>query len=309
LISIVIRAKNEEQYLGEVIRALLAQDESEEFEILVLDSGSADRTLEIARSLPVRIEEIPARSFTFGRALNLGMKLAQGRIIVYVSAHCTPTTHAWLRELVTPLRQEPTKVATYGRQEPRPGTNPFEEGGLYNAFPADTTRSPAALFSNANCAIRRHVLEARPFDEALEFAEDLVWRLQFKSQQICYVPSASVYHTHPLNLRYWSHRFRSDAIATLRMKQTYGIDNPYVNFHTGRYSTVRDVLAGAVHQFRYFRSRQYYRLMPMIPLFEGMRVLSFARGLHEGRKLTKNQVCQSVESGIIPRETKDPSSV
>jgi glycosyltransferase involved in cell wall biosynthesis len=287
LISIVIRAKNEEQYLGEVIRALLAQDESEEFEILVLDSGSTDRTLEIARSLLVRIEEIPARSFTFGRALNLGMKLTHGPIIVYISAHCTPTTHAWLRELVTPLRQEPTTVATYGRQEPRPGINPFEEGGLYNAFPADTSRSPAALFSNANCAIRRHVLEAKPFDEALEFAEDLVWRLQFKSQQICYVPSASVYHTHPLNLRYWSRRFHSDAVASMRMKQTYGINNPYIRFHSGLQSVLRDFLGGAFHQLRYFRQRGYYRMMPLIPVFEGIRTLNFAKGMRAGRRLLK----------------------
>jgi rhamnosyltransferase len=309
LISVVIRAKNEEQYLGEVLRGILAQDEAEEFEILVLDSGSTDRTLEIARSLPVRIEKIPVGSFTFGRALNLGMKLARGRIVVYVSAHCTPTTHAWLRELVTPFRQEPTLVATYGRQEPRPGINPFEEGGLHNAFPADNSRAPAALFSNANCAIWRHVLEAKPFDEALEFAEDLVWRLQFKPGEIRYVPTACVYHTHPIKLRYWSNRFRNDAIATLRMKATYGIDNPYVKIHRGVYSVVRSLLAGMFHQFRHFRAKRYYRMIPMIPLFEGMRVISSTRGMREGRRLVENRIRESLENRPVRSETKEPSSV
>lgn len=309
MISVVIRAKNEEQYLGEVLRAILAQDEPEEFEVLLLDSGSTDRTLEIARSLAGRIEEIPAGSFTFGRALNLGMKLAQGRIVVYVSAHCTPTTHAWLRELVTPLRQEPMLVATYGRQEPRPGINPFEEGGLHNAFPADKSRPPAALFSNANCAIWRHVLEATPFDEALEFAEDLVWRLQFKPGEIRYVPTASVYHTHPLNLRYWSNRFRTDAIATLRMKATYGIDNPYVKIHRGMYSVVRSLLAGMLHHFRHFCAKRYYRMIPMIPLFEGMRVISSTRGMREGHRLVKNRIRESTENRPVRSETKEPSSV
>ena len=44
MISIVIRAKNEEQYIAEALTAILAQDDREELEIIVIDSGSTDRT-------------------------------------------------------------------------------------------------------------------------------------------------------------------------------------------------------------------------------------------------------------------------
>src|SRR5579884_2024710 len=157
MISIVLRSKNEKEYIAEVLGGLLAQDDVEEFEILVIDSGSSDGTQDIIRRFPVRMKEIAADRFSFGYALNLGSELAQGRIVVYVSAHCTPTTHDWLRRLVDPLRWDRTLVATYGRQQPRRGVNPFEEWGLREAFPSDRNREPKAVFSNANCAIWRKV--------------------------------------------------------------------------------------------------------------------------------------------------------
>ena len=64
MISIVIRAKNEAQYIGEALSAILAQDDREEFEILVLDSGSTDGTRELARRFPVRSIDIPAERFS-----------------------------------------------------------------------------------------------------------------------------------------------------------------------------------------------------------------------------------------------------
>jgi glycosyltransferase involved in cell wall biosynthesis len=289
VISVVIRSKNERQYLGEVLRAVLAQDDPEEFEVVVIDSGSTDGTTELVRTLPVRLHEILPENFTFGYALNLGRKLAKGRIIVYLSAHSTPTTHYWLRELVEPLRCNPHLAATYGRQEARNGVNPFEESSLLSAFPPDSNYTPAALFSNANCAIQREVLEEHPFDEELEFAEDLVWCSHFETDLILYTPKASVYHTHPLVFRYWARRFRQDGAATVRMRHRYGIVNPYVGNFGGFKTAVRKFLGGCLHQFRFFRAKKYYKFIPLIAAFEAMRVFCFSSGVREGhRKLAKD---------------------
>ena len=283
MISIVIRAKNEHRFLGDVLRLILAQDDTEEREIVVIDSGSTDGTKELARTFPVRLCEIPADKFTFGYALNYGANQARGRIIVYLSAHCTPTTHSWLRGLVEPLRRDKQLKATYGRQEPRKGVNPFEEQGLRAAFPTNGSQPTFALFSNANCAIWRSVLEKHPFDEQITFAEDLVWRLQFDARDIQYVPMASVYHSHPLALKYWAHRFELDGIATVRMFREYGIINPYTRQSDDLTTTVRDFLEGCRQHIKFFLFHGYYRFLPAIPFFEATRTFFFSRGLRKGR--------------------------
>jgi rhamnosyltransferase len=283
MISIVIRAKNEEEYIAEVLAALLAQDDPEEFEIIVIDSGSTDGTREVVRGFPVRLTEIQPEHFSFGSALNLGVELAHGRIIVNLSAHCTPTSHAWLRHLVAPLRSDPKLVATYGRQEPRKGVNPFEELGLQLAFPADKLQRPNALFSNANCAVWRTALLSKPFDERLTFSEDLVWRMQFKPDQILYVPEASVYHSHPINFKYWAQRFETDGMATIAMQRQYGIINPYVRRNDNFVAATRDFLGSCRERSLFFIFRGYFRFLPLVPFFEAVRVWSMARGLRRGK--------------------------
>ena len=232
---------------------------------------------------PVRLEHIPPERFSFGSALNFGGQVARGRIIVNLSAHCTPTTHDWLRQLVEPLRRDHALVATYGRQEPRKGINPFEEPGLQFLFPTDRVERPGALFSNANCAIWRTALLDHPFDEKLTFSEDLVWRMQFDPGQIRYISEASVYHSHSLNLRYWARRFENSGAATSEMRRRYGIINPYF-LSSAKFSEVaRGFLSGCIQWSISFGFQGYFRFIPFVPLFEGVRAWSTMRGLRRGK--------------------------
>lgn len=283
MISIVIRSKNEIQYIAEVLSAVFAQDDQEEFEVLVVDSGSTDGTQEVVKGFSVRLIEIPSDRFSFGYALNLGAELAQGKIVVYLSAHCTPTTHEWLRRLLEPLRSDSNLVATYSRQEPRKGMNPFEEWGLREAFPPDRKQSPRASFSNASCAVWRAVLVDVPFDETLTSSEDLVWRMKFEPNEVAYVPEASVFHSHPINLRYWAQRFERDGVATVAMQRQYGILNPYVQRDASLTTSVRGFLAGCWHRLSFCMFEGYFRFLPLVPLFEAVRVWSIARGLRRGK--------------------------
>jgi rhamnosyltransferase len=302
MISIVIRSKNERQYLGEVLGAILAQDDNEEFEIIVIDSSSTDGTPELASKFPVILKRIPAEAFTFGYALNLALGISQGRIIVNLSAHCTPVTHEWLRRLVDPLRNRPSLVATYGRQEPRIGLNPLEEQELLSAFPDDYSRRPAAFFSNANCAIWRSVLEGRPFDETVTSSEDLIWSLGFPSDQILYVPDASVYHSHPLEFGYWSRRFERDGIATVQMRRNLQITNPYIKENLSLTSVVRAFLGGCYRRSRFLVSRAYFSYLPVVPLFELMRLHSFALGFRKGEAAFRVNETAVIRGHEAPRK-------
>lgn len=285
MISIVIRAKNESEYIAEALSAIFAQDDQEEFEVIVVDSGSTDGTTEVVRKFPIQLREIPPNRFSFGYALNLGAQLAHGRTIVYLSAHCTPTTHTWLKNLVEPLRSNRRLVATYGRQQPRKRVNPFEEPGLQDAFPSDRIKGPLALFSNANCAVRRTALLSNPFDETLTSSEDLVWRLNFQVDEILYVPEASVYHSHPINFKYWAQRFERDGMATMVMQREYGIINPYVLRNDEFMAAARDFARSCWSRSLFFILQGYCRFLPLVPFFEAIRIWSMARGLRRGKAI------------------------
>lgn len=211
-LSVVIRCRDEVRHLGAVLDAVLDQQDAPPSEVLALDSGSRDGTLDLLARYPVRVEHLPAGSFTFGRALNLGAGLARGEVVVYLSAHCRPLGRGWLTALVAPFA-EPAVVAAFGRQVPVPGVNPIEAIAMTRTFPA---AAPAAvLFSNANGAVRRAAVLARPFDEDIPAAEDHLWATAVRPpERIAYVATAAVAHSHPMSFREWRFRFYINGLAS-----------------------------------------------------------------------------------------------
>ena len=69
-ISVLVLTKNEARNVGACLEAIFSQQTSAEFEVIVVDSGSSDETLEIARQYPAKIYEIPVGTFhhEIGRA-------------------------------------------------------------------------------------------------------------------------------------------------------------------------------------------------------------------------------------------------
>ena len=72
-------------------------------EIILVDSGSTDRTLEIASQYPVRVVHIQPQDFTFGYSLNQGITASHGELIVIASAHVYPVYPDWLECLLAPF--------------------------------------------------------------------------------------------------------------------------------------------------------------------------------------------------------------
>ena len=95
--------QNEGEFIGQTLEAIFSQKAPTPFEVIVLDSGSTDQTLKILGNYDVRVEEIPAEDFSFGGALNRGVELAQGEIIVNLSAHCIAVNKYWLERLTLPI--------------------------------------------------------------------------------------------------------------------------------------------------------------------------------------------------------------
>lgn len=201
-VSIIIRAKNEERYIGRVMEKVFSQD-FKDFEVIVIDSGSTDRTVEIAKGFDIRLLEIPPQEFSYGYALNLGARTAEGKIIVNLSAHAAPANNKWLENLIAPLRRHDV-AGVYGRQIPDAGSSPIEKRDLFESYMGlRKIQTKDITFSNSNSAVKKSVLRRFPFDEAMSFAEDIDWsrKILGNGYKIAYEPTAGVYHSHEHNLK------------------------------------------------------------------------------------------------------------
>src|SRR3989338_11625704 len=171
--SIIIRTLNEEKHIGNLLHAIEEQD-YKDYEIIIVDSDSTDKTLEIAEKYPVKIIKIEKRDFTFGYSLNVGCKAAKGRYLVFVSAHILPVDRHWLGNLVAGFA-DTTVAMVYGRQVGAPQSKFSETRDFARLFSSTAlnTGAPLNYANNANAAVRRDAWEKHPFDEDLFGLEDI----------------------------------------------------------------------------------------------------------------------------------------
>lgn len=214
--SIIIRTFNEEKDIGNLLGAIKEQD-YKDYEIVLVDSGSTDRTLEIARSFCDKIVRIESRDFTFGYSLNVGCKQANGKYLVFVSAHVLPANRQWLTNLLASFRDEKTAMV-YGRQL---GTkeSKFSERRDFQKF----FSSSSGYVNNANSAVRKDFWQERGFDEYLFGLEDIEWAKYAvkRGYSIHYEPKAAVYHIHREKWHQVFNRYRREAIAAAGIGLSY----------------------------------------------------------------------------------------
>ncbi len=217
--SIIIRTFNEEKHLPRLFDALDRQN-NRNYEVIVVDSGSFDRSRDIAGERADKLIRITSHDFTFGYSLNAGIKQARGRFIAIASAHTIPCHQDWLDDLIAPLREE--KVAmTYGRQIGAPCSR-FGEAEdydrLYGPHPREDTLTLLRA-NNANSAIRRDLWDQQPFDETLTGLEDIAWAKHWLQQdyRVVYVPDAALHHLHEESWQQIRRRYYREAVAARRI--------------------------------------------------------------------------------------------
>jgi L-ascorbate metabolism protein UlaG (beta-lactamase superfamily)/glycosyltransferase involved in cell wall biosynthesis len=215
-VSIVIRTFNEEKYLEELLR-LIGQQKTRGLntEVVIVDSGSTDKTIEIANKFNCHIERISKNEFSFGRSLNIGCRAAVGDILVIVSGHCVPVNQLWLQRLCQPIVDGEVEYV-YGRQHGGQKSY-FSEIRIFAKYFSEISTLPQEGFfcNNANSAIARDVWMSHLFDEDLTGLEDmeLAQRLLKAGSKLGYVADAGVYHYHNETWRQVRLRFKRESIA------------------------------------------------------------------------------------------------
>jgi rhamnosyltransferase len=278
-ISVVIRTYNEERYLDELLRGI-ARQKTDRCEVVLVDSGSTDRTLEIAHRYECRIVHIPKKEFTFGRSLNLGCETANGSILVFVSGHCVPASEEWLERLVAPLK-DGIASCSYGRQIGRDTTKLSEKQVFAKYYPA-VSRCPQEGFfcNNANAAILKSMWEVIRFDENLTGLEDLLMgkELVDRGHKIAYITDAPVFHIHHETWHQVRMRYEREAVALREIMP---------EIHIGFLDFLRYFFSGVVSDCDIaLRQRNLLKNISEIVFFRFMQFWGVYRGNREHRQIS-----------------------
>jgi len=214
--SIVIRTLNEAAYLDDLLTMIGRQETQDlEHEVVLVDSGSTDDTVEIARRHGCRVTMIPKQEFSFGRSLNQGCEHAGGDILVFISGHCIPVDEHWLQALCQPLI-DGRVVYSYGRQVGDDDSH-FSERRIFAKYYPETSALPQDGFfcNNANSAILRTVWARHRFDEELTGLEDMALAklLSEGDDRLGYVAEAPVFHHHTETWAAIRRRFERESLA------------------------------------------------------------------------------------------------
>ena len=199
-ISIIIRTKNEERWIGHCL-AMLEKQDCQDFEVILVDNESTDHTVEVAKRYNLA-QVVNISKFKPGNAINEGIRVSKGKYIVCLSAHCIPKNRQWLSKLRRNFDTEENVAGVYGRQLPVSFTDAVDKRDLLIVFGQDRRiQIKDYFFHNANSMFRREVWEKIPFDEDVTNIEDRVWAKSVidAGYHIIYDPDASVYHHHGLH--------------------------------------------------------------------------------------------------------------
>lgn len=216
--SVVVRAYNEEKNIGRLLRGI-SQQTLKQAEVILVDSGSTDATVDIARQFGAKVVSIPPERFSFGYSLNCGINEAMGELVVIASAHVYPVYSDWLARLLAPF-DDPQTALTYGKQRGNKNTHFSEHQIFAHWFPEEmVTQQQHPFCNNANAAIRRDLWKIHPYDETLSGLEDIEWAkfMIGEGYTIAYVADAEVIHVHNEDPRDIFNRYRREAMAFKRI--------------------------------------------------------------------------------------------
>jgi rhamnosyltransferase len=215
--------------------------------VVVVDSGSSDDSVEVARSHGARVHEIPASEFGHGRTRNLGAELASGDVLVFTSQDAFAADESWLARLVRPLAGGDRIAGAYGRQLPHDDATPPERYFLdflygpdarVQRLDGDEPDFEQTLFSNVNSAIPRAVWQEFPFADDLIMSEDQEWsrRVLRAGYEVIYEPTAAVHHSHRYSIASAFRRFFDSGVSAERSYAARGGDSGALRRAGARYA-------------------------------------------------------------------------
>lgn len=239
-VSIVLPTRNGGPFLAELLDALDAQQGAPPHELVAVDSGSTDGTLELLERRADRLLRVAPEDFDHGATRNLAIEASQGEFIVLLVQDALPASEDWLAELIRPLRGDARVAGTFARQLPRADASRLTRWALarwvaaqeepYVSEPlgaaqfealAPSERFLRCVFDNVCSCLRRAAWREHPF-RPTPIAEDLEWAraVLLDGWRIAYTPRAMVVHSHERSPRY---ELRRTELVHRRLHELFGV--------------------------------------------------------------------------------------
>lgn len=237
--SVIIPTKNPGPIFRRVLAAVFNQKTAFEFEVVIIDSGSIDGTIEYIKDLNfknLRLLEIDPQTFGHGKTRNEAIAATNSEFVVMLTHDACPGHDKWLTNLIE-LAQSNEKIAgIFGKHLPYEEANPFTANELklhFQGFQSQRLyqlddsakyereegyRQFLHFFSDNNALLRRAVWNEIPYPD-VDFAEDQIWAKKIiEAGWIkAYADNAPVFHSHNFSL--WERLQRSfdESYAFLRI--------------------------------------------------------------------------------------------
>ena len=260
-VSIVIPSLNGGADLKWCLEMIFTQKIDRRFEVIVIDSGSTDGTIEMVHRFPVRLNQIDKRKFNHGLTRQFGVELSHGRLIVFMTQDAIPYDQNWLSHLISSLSGDKSIAGAYCRQIPKPGCDPIARTRIENWLTFEKQPKIVSIkskldydslspwekrifinFDNVCSCVRKCVMEQFPFSK-VAFGEDLEWskRVLEAGYKIAYEPKSVVRHSHRSSI---TGNYRRAVQDHRNMNRLLG-----VNFYTQMYrasnvNVLRNILYG-----------------------------------------------------------------
>lgn len=236
--TVFIPTYNGERYIAEILKSIFNQSVDFDYEVLVIDSGSRDKTVEIVESYTKEysnlvLHQISNKGFGHGKTRNLAAEMAKGEFVVYLTHDATPAHGRWLYEMIRPFEINKNIVGVMGKQIPRVHCFPllkYEINHVFNNFGPDfgTTMfykddfiqdqavyDAVGFYSDANSAARKDFLIGEIPYQNVSYAEDQLFGRDIinKGYYKAYAPRGSVVHSNDFSVSEYSKRMFDETLA------------------------------------------------------------------------------------------------
>ncbi len=220
-VTVAILTFNGEKYLEEILKTLIKQKTKFSFSVLVIDSDSKDKTLDIVnkydklfskKNKEFRVIKIKNTDFGHGKTRNLAIKESKSEIVAFLTQDATPISGNWLTNLISAYDLDNKVVATFGPHIARENCNPVIKRDMENHFKnfgsndipviqsikkGEEIEGIVGFFSDVNASIKKNYWLKHPYKE-VSYAEDQIMgkEILLSGYKKAYCPMASVFHSH-----------------------------------------------------------------------------------------------------------------
>lgn len=261
-ISIVIPVKNGMDTLPNAIEGFKKQTLFSDSEVVVVDSGSSDGSVEYLSQFPfVRVIPIDPKTFNHGATRNLGVQHAKGAFVVMTVQDAIPSDELWLETMLRHFKDD-TVAGVCGQQivshDPdknphewfRPQSTPniktvqFKNRADFEALSPKEKRSTCG-WDDVNAMYRKSVMELIPFETTV-YGEDMLWAKAALEQghALVYDYNAKVYHYH---FQFPDYTYKRVMISKLFTYKNFGYIKPKTYSHKNYFMVVLRNLKWKLH--------------------------------------------------------------